>query len=160
LQRPEVDAAEPVERVALGGRVQQRLVGVLAVEVDELGADRRELAGRCQPPVDVGAAPARAGNGAREDDLVAGVGAAVARAIARGIGRPHESALDPRLVGARPHQHRVGASPHQQLDGVDDKRLAGAGLAGERRHPWAEHEAQLGNDPEIADGQFEDHPAT
>ena len=164
LQRSEVDPAEPVERFALRGRVQQGLVRVLAVEIDQLCARRCELAGRRQPPVDVGPTPPRSGDGPRQYDLVSrlagGVAAVVAAARAPCATGPDESALDPCSVGSGPDQHRVGASADQELDGVDDEGLAGAGLAGERRHPRAEEQAQLGDDPEIADGQFEDHPVT
>ena len=46
----------------------------------------------------------------------------------------HEAALDGCLGRAGPHQRGVGAAAHQQLDGLDEHRLAGAGLARQRGH--------------------------
>ena len=68
-------------------------MGVLAVEVDQGLAQRRQLAGGGQPPVDVGAAAARAGHGPGHHHL----GGLVAVAV----GGAHEAPLDPRLVGPR-----------------------------------------------------------
>ena len=163
LQRSEVDLAEPVERFALRGRVQQGLVGVLAVEIDQLGAHllraRRPspAARRCRPdsaPIGGWPAPARSRRPPRR------------RRRGRGRRRPR-SARRAGRIGPRPMPRRLRTAPapgrrvpDQELDGVDDEGLAGPGLAGERRHPRAEEQAQLGDDPEIADGQFEDHPVT
>jgi len=38
-----------------------------------------------------------------------------------------------------------GASSGKELDGTDDKRLAGAGFAGDSVHAWAEVEVEFGN---------------
>ena len=163
-QRPEVDVAERSSASRWAAACSKRLVGVLAVEVDQLGAHRCQLAGRRQPPVDVGpAAPDRGmarASTTSSPGVAAGVAAVGTAARAPCATGPDESALDPGLVGAGPHQHRVGPSADQQLDGVDDQGLAGPGLAGERRHARAEHEAQVGDHPEVADGQFEHHPVT
>jgi hypothetical protein len=151
-QGAQIDVAEPVEGVALGGGVQQRLVGVLAVEVDQLRACRRQLAGRRQPPVDVGAAPPRARDRPRQHHLVP-----LGVAVVTGLGVPDEAALDPRLVGAGTHQDRIGPAPDEQLDRVDDHRLAGPGLAGDRGHPRAEQQAQLCDHPQVADSKLDEH---
>ena len=55
---------------------------------------------------------------ARDDDLLAGQ-------------RILEAAFDPRLVRARPRPARVGPRPGEQLERLDDERLARAGLAGD-----------------------------
>ena len=53
-QRAEVDAAELVERRSLRRRRQQRLMRVLAVQVDDVGSDLGERGHRGRAPVDVG----------------------------------------------------------------------------------------------------------
>ncbi len=118
-QRLEVDPAEPVERLALGRGVQQRLVGVLAVEVDQLDAQLGHDPGGGQAAVDVGPAAPVAGHRPGHDHLAVAV---------------DEAALDPGLVGPGAHQRGVGPAADQQLDGVDHHRLAGAGLAGHGGH--------------------------
>jgi hypothetical protein len=150
-QRGEVDAGEAVERVALGGGVQQRLVRVLTVQVDEQRPELGQLGGGRQPAVDVGPAAARARDRPRHDHFVGRVSRLV------GARAPHETPLDPRLVRPGPHQHRVGPAADQQLDGVDHHRLARAGLARHHGHPPAEQQAQLGDHTEIADGQLYQH---
>ena len=70
-QRAEVDAAEPIERVALHGRAEQRLVVVLAVQVDQRPAQLGQRAGGGQPAVDVGARATVGGDDPAQDDLVA-----------------------------------------------------------------------------------------
>jgi hypothetical protein len=146
-QRVEVDAAEAVERLALGRRMEQGLVRVLAVQVHQGGAEHGQLARGRQPAVDVGPAAAGAGDGARQHDL-AGL-TAVGRIL-----RPQEAALDPRLLGAGAHEHRVGPAAHQQLDGVHDHGLTRTRLACDGGHARADHEAQLGDDSQVAHGQL------
>ncbi|MFN8026251.1 MAG: hypothetical protein U0W40_20235 [Acidimicrobiia bacterium] len=84
-------------------------MGVLAVEVDEAGARLRELRDGGQAAVDVGKASAVADHG--QHDLVAGVG----------IG---EAALDAAPVGPVAHEPGVGLAADQQLDRLDEQRLA------------------------------------
>src|SRR5918996_520006 len=109
VQRPAVDAAEPVERLPLGGDVQQGLVRVLAMQVHQLGADRRQLAHSRQPAIDVGAAAARAGDRPCQHHLVAlTIAPAVAVAASPGAG-PNEASFDPRLGGARRPDGVAGA---------------------------------------------------
>jgi hypothetical protein len=145
-QRPGVHPAEAVERLPLGRGVEQRLVGVLAVEVDQHGAQLGQLARRGQPAVDVGSAAARAGNGPGQHDLVVAA-------------REHEAALDPRLVGARAHEHRIGPPADQQLDRVHDHRFPRTGLASHRGHAPAQHQPQLGDHAQVPHRQLDQHRA-
>ena len=108
------------------GRNQQRLVRVLAVQVDERAPALGELGRGREVTVDVAARAADRGNDAREHDFVVAV---------------DEPALDARLVGAVAHQRRVGPASAQQVERVDDERLARAGLAGDHRHAVAERAA-------------------
>ena len=72
--RRERDVARgAVEQTALFARREQRLVGVLTVEVDELAAPLRELGGRGQAAVHVAATAADGRHDARQHDFVVGV---------------------------------------------------------------------------------------
>ena len=135
-----------VERAPLHRGVEQRLVGVLAVEVDERAPDLGELADGGEAAVDVGAAAAVAGQDAGEHGLLAG----------RGV---YEAPFDPGLGRAVAHERGVGAATDEQLDRLDDEGLARAGLAGDRGHPrrGVEHQAQVGDDPEIDHVQLDEH---
>ena len=112
-------AGEAVEQRALLGGHEQRLVRVLAVQVDERAPALAELGRGREPAVDVAAGAPDRGNDAREHDLVVAV---------------DEPAFDARFVGAVAHQRRIGATAAQQIERVDDQRLARAGLAGDHGH--------------------------
>ncbi len=66
-----------------------------------------------------------------------------ASTISSPVSASHEATLDARLVGAGAHEAGVGPAADQQLDGLDQQRLAGAGLARERGQARAEHQGQL-----------------
>ena len=128
-QRREVDAGELVERGPLGGDRQQALVGVLAVQVDHVAGQLGQVGHRGRPAVDVGPRPAVGGDHPRQHDLVGAVGVDDEAPVDAGLGsRPVRT-----IAG-------VGAAADQQVDRLDEHRLAGAGLAGQRGHPGVEHE--------------------
>ena len=62
-----------VQQGALGRLAQQRLVRVLAVDVDEQGAQCRAVLQRGSAAVDIGAAAALGGDYPAQDALAAGV---------------------------------------------------------------------------------------
>jgi hypothetical protein len=144
-ERFEVDASEAIDRAALGGRAEQRLVGVLAVQVDEIGAQLRQRRCRRQAAVDVGPAAPDAGHDPSQHHLaVAG----------------DEPALDHGLVGPVAHDARIGAPADEQLDGLDQHGLAGAGLPGEGGHAGPEDERHVVDDAEVTDAQLGQHDVT
>ncbi len=67
---PEVDGAEDVERPALRGRIEKRLLGVLPVEVDQPGPGLGQGRDRRHAPVDPGPGPSLGGHGPGQDDLL------------------------------------------------------------------------------------------
>ena len=111
------------------GRRQQALVGVLPVQVDQHPAVLASSATVARRPFDVGPRPTLGRDDAAQDELVLAV---------------DEAALDDGLGRAGAHERRVGPPAHQQLDGLDEERLAGAGLAGQRGQPRPEAAAGLG----------------
>ena len=141
--RPSRGAREAVEQRPLVGRHEQRLVRVLAVQVDEAPPVLGQLRHGREPAVDVAARPAVGGHDAGQR-----------RPPRR---RRHEAAFDARFGGALAHQLRVGPAAAQQLERVDEQRLARAGLAGDRGEPGPERHAQLGDDAEVLDAQLRQH---
>ena len=143
LQRAEVDAAEAVERgplrpgpgAATGGR---------AGRAGRPGARPPRPARRRWPA----ARRRRPGSGRRR----ARPGAARPLVVARRRSGPRRIASS----AAGPHEHGVGPAADEQLDGLDEQRLAGAGLAGERGHARARARARgRSMTPEVRDGQLE-----
>ena len=140
--RLEVDPRELVEGRPLGRRSQQRLVSVLPIEVDEVTPGLLEGGEWRQPSVDGGTGATRARNGPRQDDLgVAG----------------DEATLDRRLDSPAAHDRGVGPSPDEQFERLDDERLAGPGLARDRRQPGTEDDVDVLDHPQLADSQFAEH---
>ncbi len=134
-----------VEQRALLGRSQERLVGMLAVEIDEPPSAFGELGDGREPTVHVAARPAFRRYDAREHHLVVAV---------------VEPPFDARFRRALAHHLWIGASATEQVERVDDQRLARAGLAGDDREAGNERHLQLGDDPEILDTELRQHAPT
>src|SRR5262249_38084185 len=60
-------------------------------------------------------------------------------------------------LGALAHHRGVAAAADQQLDGVDQDRLAGAGLAGEHAEARAELDRDLAEDDEVVNVERPQH---
>ena len=141
-QPSQVDPTKGVEGDALAERRQQPLVGVLAVQIDEVDRCLGECRSRCRTAVDVGAGPTVGGNDATEHDL-----AVVA----------HEPRVDARFGGTRPDDDRVRPPTDDQVEGLDKHRLAGAGFAADRCQPIGDDEVNRLDDPEVLDVQLAEH---
>ena len=132
---------------------------VLAVEVDELFADVLQLRERRGPAVDPGAAPALRIERAAQQHLAVGR-AEVVRGEPRGDARDvvrFEDGGELRALRTRPKLAELEAIAEQQGEGVEQDRLAGAGLAGQHREAAVELEIERFDDDEIADGQEAKH---
>src|SRR5207249_845628 len=68
-----------------------------------------------------------------------------------------EAALDDRLVGTGPYQDGVAPPSHEELDGLDDERLAGAGLARQGCHALVQYQREVGDHTEVADAELGQH---
>ena len=100
--------------------------------------------------------------------VVAGGQPAVDVGPAAPVGRHHpgehdlaavelEATLHDGFGGPRSNEGGVGSPADQQLDGLDQHRLAGAGLTGERGHARPEHQDELADHPEVVDAQLGEH---
>jgi hypothetical protein len=118
----------------LGFWVQQGVVLVLAVHADQPAGQLAQLARRRGPAVDAGlpAAP----DLARQDRLPA---------------LALEGGVDHRALGAVADLVGAGPSAQRQAQGVDDQRLAAAGLAGQEVETGPEVDAGALDQRQVAD---------
>ena len=144
MERPQVDPTKPVEGRTLRRPGQQALVGVLAVQVDQAGAQVGQRRCRGQAAVQVGTAAAVARHDPAHQDLVVTV---------------QEAALDHGLVDPGTHDRGIGTASQQQLDGTHHQGLAGTGLAGDRGQARTEHHGDLVDHPQARDPQLQQHPS-
>ena len=142
LQQLGVDITEVVEGGPLDTDPQQRLVGMLAMQVDEPAAQLAEGTDSGEMPVDVSPGPAVCGNDAADHHLVV---------------TGDESALDLGLLRSGPHQRRVGPASGEQVDGPDHQRLARARLTGDGSHAAVQDKRQLTDHAKVANSQFGQH---
>ena len=105
------------------GAVQERLVGVLAVQVDEAVADVGELARRSAIRPSTNARERPSARDVRRRTTSSPAASSTKRPSTTASSAPRRA----RCAG-------VGPAAEQQLERLDDERLAGAGLAGERGH--------------------------
>ncbi len=136
---------ERVEQCALFGRVDQRLVRVLPVQIGDLPSVFGQFTDGREPAVHVRAAPPVARHDPREHDLVIAV---------------DEPALDPRFGGTVAHEGGVGAASEEQHERIDQQRLARPGFTGDGGHPRTEADHHLGDDAQVLDPQFAQHGVT
>ncbi len=144
LQAGQVDVAEAVQRGPLGRTPQQRLVGVLAVEVDQLLAGFAQGRGGGQAAVHVGPAPPVGRDHPPEHDLL----------VAR-----DEPALDHGLVPRRADQDGIGPPADEQVDRLDQQGLARARLPRQGGHAGAQHQLEPVDDTQVLHRQLDQHQA-
>ena len=148
-----------IEQRALRRRAQQRLVFVLAVNIDQMLARLAQLRERHGAAVDE-----RARAAAAVDHAPHQTRAIVTRKFVvgePGLQRLERSGLelgaDLAFLGALPHDARVAALAEHHRQRVDQDRFAGAGFAGEHREAGRELEIHPVDDHEIANVQRAQH---
>jgi hypothetical protein len=140
-------------------RFQQRLVFVLAVDVDEHFTERFQLGERRALAVDVGTRATVARQHAAQDAQVVLLGEVVFAQPAQrfGVVAERESGVDVGTFGARADRLRIGAVAKRQAERVEHDRLARAGFAGDRGHACVQVDVELFDEGEILDGQLDQH---
>ncbi|MCY1358074.1 hypothetical protein D9M69_445910 [compost metagenome] len=154
-------AGEFVQQAAVGVRLEQGLVLMLAVDVDQQLAQGLEVALGAGAAIDVGAGAAFG-----RDDPAQDAGAVVVQVA---FGQPGagfgdvgevEAGEYVRLVGAGAHHAAVGAVAEGQAEGVEHDRLAGTGFAGDHGHAAFEFQVQVFDNGVVVDRQVYQHGAT
>ena len=127
-------AAEGIEQRAVGRRLDQGAVVMLAVDFDQRRAERAQHLHADRLVVDEGAGAAVGELHAAQDQLA--LDGEILFGGERGA-RDGRSAIehggDLALLGALAHQRRVAARAERQREGIEQDRFAGAGLAGQHR---------------------------
>ena len=124
----------------------QRLVLVLAVDLDQLAGDLDQCAHRGHPAVDPGPGAAFRRHGAGQDDL----------ALVIAVGH-HETGFDDGFGGAGPHDGGAGLAPQDEVQRLHHQRLPGPGLPRQGGHPGTERQGQVLDDAQIPDAQLGEH---
>ena len=155
--RQDGKAAEGIDQCALRLRGEQRLVRVLAVQVDQQLADLGQLGERRRAAVDPGAALSLRVERAPDEELVIPA-RVVAGKLLHGEPSGHVGPVADverrRQLGAlraRPQLPLLEAIAEQQRERVEQDRLAGARFAGEDREAAIELEVEGFDDDEIPD---------
>ena len=152
-------ACEVVQDLALGIAAQERLMGVLAVDLHEELADVAQALHGDRPPVDEGPRAAVAADGPAQHAGPLGVGelelgeARLDRGQAGGL----EDGGDLGALAAGAHDARARPVPQDETERVEQNRLAGAGLAREHGHPRADLEGHPLDDGQVADLELGQH---
>ncbi len=156
------EAAERVEQRALFLGVLERLVRVLAVQVDQLLAQRAELRQRHRVAVDEGPRAALRIEHATHQHLAVLVGKRVLGEPGTRVRRVGdvERGRELRPFGAGPDLPHFEAVAEQEPERVEEDRLARTGFAGEHGKPGIELEVERVDEHEVADRQVAEHRAS
>ncbi len=153
------ETAETVNERALHLGRRERLMRVLAMQVDEALAGFLQLGERRGSAVDPGATPALAVQRSPQEERTVGRGEIVSVqplgdlwtvVHVEGGGQ-----LGP--VGARPQLAQLETIAQQQRQSVEQDRLACTRLSGQHRETGIELEVECLDNDEIADGQESEH---
>ncbi len=140
-----------VEQLALRGGAQERLVGVLAVQVDQPFARIFQLRERGGVAVDEAARAAGAVDRAAQHQLARIAGqVALLEPGGHRFGN-FEFAGELGALGTLAHHGGVAPAADQELDRVDEDRFAGARFTGEDAEPLAQLERSAVDQDEVAD---------
>ena len=153
-------AAEGIEQRELAAARHQRLVFVLAVDLDQQPGEFGELRERRRPAVDPGLRAAVGADGAAQlAGVVASSSSSCSRSQAGRFGRVDEGEHGDQFgaLGAVADHAAVGARAGQEAERIDQQRLAGAGFAGNHGQAGAEIEFGGADDREILDGEVGEH---
>ena len=150
--------AERIEQDQLLAAIEQRLVLVLAVDLEQLGGQRAQLAGRHRASIDPRARAAFAADHATKlagavlvevflDQPVAQVGTRGEVERGRELG----------AFAAVANHRRIGAATGQKHQRVDQQRFARAGFTGDDGHAGPERDFGFADDREILDVETFEH---
>jgi hypothetical protein len=155
-----VELAERIEQGAVAARVEQAAIVMLAMDLDQAGADEAQQPGGRGLIVDVGPAAAIGPDHPANHERFARIGVEPAigedgegRMVAGRI----ETRGDGRLRGALPHEPGIGARTERQAQRIQQNRFARPGFAGQRAQPGAEFQIERLDQDDVANGQRGQH---
>jgi len=142
----------------MGLGLQQRLVFMLAVNVDQQLAQGLQITQRTGGAIDVAARTALGGDHPAQDARAVAVEVALGQPGA-GFGDVHqvEGGEDVGLFGAWANHAAVGAIAQGQAQGVEHDRLAGAGFPCDHAHPTIQFQIEMFNDGVVVYRQVHQH---
>ncbi len=159
-QRREREAAMMVKQRALQRRLEQRLLLVLAVDLDQQLAEPAQQAAADRLVVDEGARAAVGRDQAAQHQLVLGGDAVLGeQALHAAVAEVGERRGDRALRRTLAHQRAVGAPAEREPHGIEQDRLAGAGLAGQHAEAFGELEVEPLDQDDVADHEAGQHGA-
>ncbi|EQD77883.1 Negative regulator of class I heat shock protein [mine drainage metagenome] len=151
-------SAVGIEQGQLLLALQQRLMLVLAVDLQQMRGQFAQLRQRHRAAVDPRARTARGGQHAAQAAVPVIVqGLRVQPSARGGAGGEVEFGADLGAFRAAAHQCGVGARAAKQQQRVDQQRLAGAGLAGDHGQAGAQRDFGPGDYSQIANVQRRQH---
>ena len=134
---------------------------VLAEEGDQAPAERLQVRRGRGAPGDEGARPPARRDPPSQHHLLGARGQPLGELrqlrVVEQPGGQVEDALDPGLLGARPHDPRFRLAAHQQVERVREHRLPRPGLTGDRVQPLAEPQFGPFDQQQVLDPQLAQH---
>ncbi len=153
-----LQAAEGVEDRAVGDRVDQRPVVVLAVDFDQRRADAAQDLDAHRLIVDEGAGAPVGDLDAAEDEIALGVDIGIGGDAAGGvIERTVEDRRHLSLRFAVPDEAAVAARAEGEREGIEQDGLAGAGFTREDAEALREMKLEPVDQDDVADRQLDQH---
>ena len=143
----------------MGGGIDQRALVVLAVNLDQRGADGLQGLHADRLVVDEGAGAAVGQLHPAQDHLaVSIVEAVVGEDRRRRMPLRHvEHRGDLALLGAVAHQAGIAAAAERQREGIEQDGFARAGLAGQHREATGEFDIEPFDQDDVTDRQTRQH---
>ncbi len=142
----------------MGVGLEQRLMLVLAVDINEQFAQRLQVSLRAGRAIDVRARATFGGNHPAQD---AGAVVVEVALFEPGLGLGNvaqvERGKDVCLVGTRPDHAAVGPVAQSQAQGVEHDRLAGTGFASNNAHASIQFQIKVFDDGVVVYGKVHQH---
>ncbi len=161
--RGQLLAGEAIQPAALLAGAAQLLGLALDGEIEQQGAQLQHLAAAHHHPVEAVAAGEpvvlQAPVAAEQQLALLGVELLALQPVAHG-GSQAEAGLDAAPLGATAQQAGPLAAlgtAEQGIEGIEQDRLAGTGLAGEHREPGREHQLQALDQGDVLEAQTREH---
>src|SRR5208337_4516231 len=154
------EAAELVEEITVGGRIEQGAIVVLPMDLDEQPAELTQQAGGHWPIVEEGFGPAIGELDTSQHQRLALVEAMLAKQASGWMARRQvERCGNACRLSALAHKAAIAARSQRKAEAIEYNRLARPGLARENRQPLGEAQVELVDQNNIADRKSGKHSA-